>query len=120
MRDWGVTPTAVIGHSSGEIGAAYASGALSLQEAIICAYMRGRVTKQQTKGGAMAVVGLGAADIQPYLVDGVAIACNNSPLNTTISGDGIKLGMVLQLIQNNNPGIMAKQLRVNIAYHSSG
>ncbi|KAJ2980610.1 hypothetical protein NUW58_g6899 [Xylaria curta] len=119
LRDWGISPTAVLGHSSGEIAAAYACGALTMQEAIICAYLRGRATKQSTETpGAMAAIGLGSDDIQPYLVDGVVVACENSPSNTTLSGDEDKVLQVLQAVKSDHPEVIARRLQVDMAYHS--
>ncbi|KAJ8131695.1 hypothetical protein O1611_g1925 [Lasiodiplodia mahajangana] len=119
LRNWGITPAAVLGHSSGEIAAAYASGALTMEEAIICAYLRGRVTKRSTAtSGAMAAVGLGPRDIQSYLVDGVVIACENSPSNTTLSGDEDKVVQVLQAVKYDHPDVLARRLQVDMAYHS--
>jgi acyl transferase domain-containing protein len=86
LRGWGNAPAAVISHSSGEITAAYACGVFSTQEAIVCAYLRGRVTRQPTTStGAMAAVGIGARQLQSYLVDGAVIACENSPYSTTLA-----------------------------------
>ncbi|KXX72797.1 Lovastatin diketide synthase LovF, partial [Madurella mycetomatis] len=120
LRDWGIVPAAVIGHSSGEIAAAYACGALTMGEAIVCAYLRGRVTtaKPTTRTGAMAAVGLGATDIQPYLVDGVVIACENSPSSTTLSGDEDKIVHVLKTLEQDHPGVFTRRLQVDMAYHS--
>ncbi|KAI1211603.1 uncharacterized protein F4807DRAFT_473071 [Annulohypoxylon truncatum] len=119
LRNWGVMPAAVIGHSSGEIAAAYASGALTMEEAIICAYLRGRATKQSAPtAGAMAAIGLGPVDIMPYLVDDVVIACENSPSNTTLSGDKKKIEGVIQAIKDDYPDIFARRLQVDMAYHS--
>ncbi|KAH8166023.1 hypothetical protein CIB48_g2204 [Xylaria polymorpha] len=120
LRNWGILPTAVLGHSSGEIAAAYACGALTIQEAIICAYLRGRVTKQKSTDtpGAMAVIGLGSTAIQPYLVDGIVIACENSPSNTTLSGDEDKIVQVLETIKLEHPTVIARLLQVDMAYHS--
>ncbi|PSN58550.1 hypothetical protein BS50DRAFT_474663, partial [Corynespora cassiicola Philippines] len=44
LDSWGVTPHSVTGHSSGEIAAAYAAGSLSLEDAMLVAYERGRAT----------------------------------------------------------------------------
>ncbi|KAI0406775.1 acyl transferase domain-containing protein, partial [Xylaria palmicola] len=119
LRDWGIIPTAVLGHSSGEIAAAYASGSLTMQEAIICSYVRGRATKQPTETpGAMAAIGLGSIDIQPYLVDGVVIACENSPSNITLSGDKDKIEEVIHAINYDHPDIISRRLQVDMAYHS--
>ncbi|KAI8626510.1 hypothetical protein F5Y19DRAFT_466325 [Xylariaceae sp. FL1651] len=119
LRDWGILPAAVLGHSSGEIAAAYASGALTMNEAIICGYLRGRATKHSTDTpGAMAAIGLGSTDIQPFLVDGVVIACENSPSNTTLSGDEDKVMDVLEAIKHAHPDVLARRLQVDMAYHS--
>ncbi|KAK3687394.1 KR domain-containing protein [Podospora appendiculata] len=114
----GIAPTAVVGHSSGEIAAAYATGALSMAEAVILAYYRGYVTKQQTLVGGMAAVGLGREDVAPFLVDGVVVACENSPNSTTISGDKDRLELVIDAIKADKPDVLARQLKVDMAYHS--
>ena len=119
MRTWGISPAAVVGHSSGEIAAAYASGALTLQEAIVVAYLRGLAfTKQYIRPGAMAAVGLGRDDVGPYLVDGIVIACENSPVSITLSGDKDKIDAVIERILHDSPDVFARRLRVEMAYHS--
>ena len=114
----GVVPVAVVGHSSGEIAAAYASGYLSMQEAIIIAYYRGHVTKQSL-GGGMAAVGLGAHDLSEFLVEGVVLACENSPNSSTISGDSSKVKEVADAIKQKLPDVFVRVLKVEMAYHSS-
>lgn len=114
----GVVPVAVVGHSSGEIAAAYASGYLSMQEAIIIAYYRGHVTKQSL-GGGMAAVGLGADDLSEFLVEGVVLACENSPNSSTISGDSSKVKEVADAIKQKLPDVLVRVLKVEMAYHSS-
>ncbi|THV54035.1 hypothetical protein BGAL_0036g00340 [Botrytis galanthina] len=118
LRSWGIFPSAVIGHSSGEFAAAYASGGLTTAEAIIGAYYRGLITTQQKRAGAMAAVGFGREDVSKYLVDGVAIACENSPDNTTISGDELKIDFVLESITKHNPKAFTRRVKVEMAYHS--
>lgn len=59
LERMGVVPSAVVGHSSGEIAAAYASGAITADEAITIAYYRGRCALRSTRTGAMAAVGMG-------------------------------------------------------------
>lgn len=46
LESWGIRPSAVIGHSSGEIGAAFAAGAISLEDAMSAAYWRGKVASE--------------------------------------------------------------------------
>ena len=108
----------MVGHSSGEIAAAYAAGALSVSEAMIAAYYRGYVTQEQKLIGGMAAIGLGSNDTSKYLTDGVVIACENSPSSTTISGDIDALNKVIETIKAQNPDILARQLKVDMAYHS--
>jgi acyl transferase domain-containing protein len=114
----GVVPVAVVGHSSGEIAAAYASGYLSMQEAIIIAFYRGHVTKQSL-GGGMAAIGLGADDLSEFLVEGVVLACENSPNSSTISGDSSKVKEVADAIKQKLPDVFVRVLKVEMAYHSS-
>jgi acyl transferase domain-containing protein len=119
LRSWGLPPVAVVGHSSGEVAAAYASGALSLKEAIVVAYLRGLAfTKQTIRPGAMAAVGLGRDDVRPFLIDGIVVACENSPISVTLSGDEEKMDTVLETIKRGLPDVFARRLRVEMAYHS--
>ena len=65
---------------------------LSGERAIMIAYYRGFVAKSATSEGGMAAVGLGVADVTPYLGDedvtgAVTVACDNYPSSTTLSGD---------------------------------
>lgn len=114
----GVRPSQVVGHSSGEIAAAYAAGAISAKSAITIAYHRGRLAKSQMGLGEMASIGLSRDDVQPYIVDGVVIACQNGPRSVTISGDKEKINHVVEEIKRCLPDVFCRRLRLNIAYHS--
>ena len=109
---------AVVGHSSGEIAAAYAARALSFREALIISYYRGYVAKQASSSGGMAAVGLGATAVSNFLKDGVVIACENSSKSVTLSGDVEKLEKVLIAIKKSKPDVLARTLKVDMAYHS--
>ena len=113
-----IRPDTVIGHSSGEIAAAYAAQAISVTEAITVAYYRGYVTRIQKSAGAMAAIGLDAKSVSRLLRNGVVIACENSPNSTTISGDLPELGKVIKVIKDQRPDVLVRQLKVDIAYHS--
>lgn len=108
----------VVGHSSGEIAAAYAARAISFREAIILSYYRGYIAKQSSSAGGMAAVGLGAGAAARFLKEGVVIACENSPESVTLSGDKEKLDQVVRTIKESNPDVLARTLKVDIAYHS--
>lgn len=120
LRRWDLKPSAVIGHSSGELAAAYASGAISAASAICMAFYRGTVAKMCEGNGAMMAVGLGSADIQPFLllVPGVVVACRNSPHNTVLSGTASGLDQAANLIKKEHPQVYCRKLRVAVAYHS--
>ncbi|KAF2016801.1 ketoacyl-synt-domain-containing protein, partial [Aaosphaeria arxii CBS 175.79] len=114
----GVKPNGVVGHSSGEIAAAYASGAISKEESIITAYYRGFILKNYGPKGAMAAIGLGATQTYGLLRPGVNIACENSPNSTTISGDRQTILEIVEDLTNGNEAIMARTLKVDVPYHS--
>ena len=113
-----IRPDTVIGHSSGEIAAAYAAQAISVTEAISVAYYRGYVTRIQKSAGGMAAIGLDAKSVSRLLRNGVVIACENSPNSTTISGDLPELEKVIEVIKDQRPNVLVRQLKVDIAYHS--
>ncbi|KID94120.1 Beta-ketoacyl synthase, partial [Metarhizium majus ARSEF 297] len=118
LRALGIVPSAVVGHSSGEIAAAYASGALTASEAIMAAHHRGAVTNRQKRKGTMAAIGMSWRDTEKHLVPNVAIACDNSPKSVTISGDTDKVRAVVADIQMTRPEVLARLLQVDKAYHS--
>lgn len=120
LRSWNIRPSAVVGHSSGEIAAAYAAGAITAEDAIKIAYFRGQVSKTLKTEGGMAAVGLSRDIVAEYLEDGVIIACENSPESVTISGDKPLVTKVLARISEARPGALCRVLRVTVAYHSRG
>jgi acyl transferase domain-containing protein len=118
LRSWGISPAAVIGHSSGEMAAAYAAGAITAEEAIIIAYYRGQVTRKVTSEGGMVAVGLGREEVTPFLTKGVVIACENSGSSVTLSGDQEALSSVCESIEGAIPDVFVRKLQVEMAYHS--
>ncbi|KAJ4861724.1 AMP-binding enzyme domain-containing protein [Trichoderma breve] len=114
----GATPEAVVGHSSGEIAAAYATGFLTLKGAIVTAYYYGYAAAMSTFDGTMAVTGLSAEDTKEFLREGVVVACENSPMSTTISGDRDVMEEVMTLIKMSRPQVTTRKLHVGTAFHS--
>ncbi|KAL9024790.1 MAG: hypothetical protein Q9180_007806, partial [Flavoplaca navasiana] len=92
LEDWGVTPQAVVGHSSGELAAACAAGYLSKEDALKAAFYRGQAAKNskaESVAMGMLAVGLGSDAIVQYIqdsADAVQIACFNSSNSVTLSG----------------------------------
>ena len=131
LRSWGIHPRAVVGHSSGEIAAAYASGSLTSTQAITAAYYRGIICSLAigTPGfpsGGMLAVGLGEGAIEEFLEPfrgQIGIACINSANSVTISGDIDALGLLeekLNSSQSTTSGesVFSRRLQVPLAYHS--
>ncbi|KAL5043621.1 hypothetical protein BDW71DRAFT_216220 [Aspergillus fruticulosus] len=115
----GVSPAAVVGHSSGEIAAAYAAGALTVEEAIVTAYYRGLTAANSSRAGAMAAVGMGRAEASLYLEDGVVVACDNSPNSVTLSGDKEALDSVLEQMKSDDKNLFVRLIKTGgMAYHS--
>ena len=108
---------AVVGHSSGEMAAAYCAGALSRESAWKLSYYRGQFRPQT---GSMMAVGLSGTAIQPYLKrpskGRVVLACVNSPRSLTLSGDTSGIDELCEIF--NPEGIFARKLKVDTAYHS--
>ncbi|KAF5647464.1 polyketide synthase [Fusarium sp. NRRL 52700] len=120
LKVWGIHPSVTIGHSSGEIAAAFTAGYISEAEAILAAYYRGQAVKCIDSAGAMMAVGLGAEAIAPYLEayqSRVVVACHNSPEGVTLSGDVEVLKMLEADLKAE--GTFARILHTNgKAYHS--
>ncbi|KAL4933195.1 acyl transferase domain-containing protein [Aspergillus undulatus] len=118
FAEWDIAPASVIGHSSGEIAAAYAAGALTAEDSIRVAYHRGQVLQKVRRKGGMAAIGLGRQQVTPYLVKGVVIACENSQHSVTLSGDQDQLNLVVEKIKGEDSDTLCRPLRVDKAYHS--
>ena len=125
LATWNILPARVVGHSSGEIAAAYATGAISRESAWKVAYYRGVVSSTQSEcQGAMMAVGLSEDLLLPYMqkvnseLNGeLIIACFNSPKSLTISGDEAKIDTLKTLLDADD--IFARKLKVTNAYHSA-
>ena len=126
MRAFGIVPDAVLGHSSGEIAAAYAAGILTHEDALKVSYSRGFISSELkttagTKGG-MIAVGLGEDGVSPLLSrisstkGSLSIACVNSPESTTISGDLAAVEELKSILESN--AVFCQVLKVDVAYHS--
>ncbi|KAF2190022.1 reducing type I polyketide synthase [Zopfia rhizophila CBS 207.26] len=122
MKSLGVYPKVVLGHSSGEIAAAYCAGAISATSAWKIAYFRGLhstvLARSDEENGAMLAVGLSAKDVQPHVdsVGNVVIACINSSKNVTISGKNDSINRLERILSDQ--GVFARKLKVDMAYHS--
>ncbi|KAJ0175955.1 hypothetical protein K1T71_008129 [Dendrolimus kikuchii] len=118
LREMGIVPDNIIGHSVGELGCAYADGCFTAEEMILSAYSRGLVSLETPFiRGSMAAVGLGYEKIIDLCPPEIEVACHNSSESSTISGPvDVMKAFVSELTSK---GIFAKEVPCsNIAYHS--
>jgi acyl transferase domain-containing protein len=116
LEHWGVVPQLVMGHSVGEIAAAYVADVLSLSDAATLVAARGRLMAALPTGGMMVAVAAAETDVAPLLADGVSIAAVNAPDAVVISGLGSAVSAVTeQLVRQ---GRRVRRLAVSHAFHS--
>lgn len=108
----------IIGHSAGDIICAYADGAITLEQAILSAYYKGKVSSNEpTIVGAMAAVGLGYNQVKKRLPPSVYAVCHNSTDSCTISGPKKDVFEFTEQLKSER--IFAKVVpSQNIAFHS--
>jgi acyl transferase domain-containing protein/acyl carrier protein len=124
LRSLGLQFDSVIGHSSGEIAAAYAAGMLDLADTIRVAYLRGWAIQQsqhQQKRGSMIAVMLNWKQAEaicslPQYAGKIQIAAYNSPTSVTLSGDREAIDELVWLLSS--LGQAVHPLHVDTAYHS--
>lgn len=125
VREAGIRFDAVVGHSSGEMGAAYAAGYLRDQDAIRIAYYRGVYSKRARsaagKPGAMLAAATSFEDAvelceMPELKGRLSVAAANSPASVTLSGDADAVDEAILIFEDE--GKFARKLKVDTAYHS--
>ncbi|RYP47491.1 hypothetical protein DL768_006463 [Monosporascus sp. mg162] len=125
LRAAGIEFTAVVGHSSGEIAAAYAAGFISAEDAICIAYYRGLhsglACGPRGQPGAMMAVGTSAEDAQelfdfPEFKGRACVAAINSPASVTLSGDRDAIEELKIIFEDEEK--FARILKVDKAYHS--
>jgi acyl transferase domain-containing protein len=129
LKSFHVVPTAVLGHSSGEVAAAYCSGAISTHSAWKISYHRGnmssRLEKSTAMKGSMLAVALSEEAVMPFIqavsvefeVTRLTVGCINSPQSVTVSGEGTQLDALKTRLDDKK--IFCRRLKVNLAYHSS-
>ncbi|KAL4928189.1 type I polyketide synthase [Aspergillus undulatus] len=127
LQEFGVSPSAVLGHSSGEIGAAYAAGAVSFKDAITIAYYRGKLASELVAAnqspGAMVAVGASPSVAEEHIAKvgpdcgRMRVACFNSPSSVTVSGDVAAIDRLKEILDGE--GVFNRKLMTHgAAYHS--
>ncbi|KAI0188560.1 lovastatin nonaketide synthase [Astrocystis sublimbata] len=132
LRSLNVIPSLVLGHSSGEIAAAYASGSISKLSAIKVAYFRGYLSAKIKDADAgsfsMMAVGMSKSSTLEYLSllrsskdsdnnVGIEVGCINSPENVTLSGRTASILTLQKMLAAD--GIFNRRLHVQVPYHTT-
>lgn len=123
LKSWGIKPVAVVGHSSGEIAAAYCAGLISHEAGMKVAWLRGQVSatvaQKGQKGGMLAVSASGEslqAKLDGLKTGKAIVGCLNSPKACTISGDATAVDELQEILKAEQ--IACTRLPMDVAYHS--
>jgi acyl transferase domain-containing protein len=118
-RHYGIQPDAVVGHSQGEIAAAYVAGALSLSDAVRIVALRSRALASLAGTGGMAQITARADDLAELLAEhaSLSIAAVNGPSAMVVSGGIADIERLLDKCADR--GIHARRIPVDYASHSS-
>ncbi|KAM0551730.1 hypothetical protein ACHAPJ_008297 [Fusarium lateritium] len=127
LAEAGICFSSVVGHSSGEIAAAYAAGFLSARDSICVAYLRGlQCDKARSPNrdiqGAMLAVGTSMEDAveicsEDEFIGRICVAASNSSSSVTISGDEDAIEELKTIL--NDEKKFNRRLKVDKAYHSN-
>jgi acyl transferase domain-containing protein/NADPH:quinone reductase-like Zn-dependent oxidoreductase/surfactin synthase thioesterase subunit/SAM-dependent methyltransferase/NAD(P)-dependent dehydrogenase (short-subunit alcohol dehydrogenase family)/aryl carrier-like protein len=114
----GVHPAAVVGHSIGEVPAAYVSGALTLEQAVLLIFHRSRVQYKATDKGRMLAAGLTIAEATRLIQgreDKVSIGAVNGPAMVSLSGDTDVIEQISEELEKQD--IFNRMLKINVPFH---
>lgn len=115
---WGIEPDAVVGHSVGEVAAAWASGALSLEQAVAVSFHRSTQQQRTAGEGTMLATGLTEEQARRFCAEteGISVAAINGLTSVVLAGDRPALEEVDLLLEE--LGVFHRFLDVEVAYHS--
>src|SRR5262249_19882094 len=120
LGSYGIVPDAVIGHSQGEIAAAYIAGALSLADAAKVVALRSQALARLSGSGAMASVLLSAHELQPRLQrygEALSIPAINGPSHSVVSGEAVAVEQFIEACTC--AGIQVGSIAAGCASHSA-
>ncbi len=118
----GLQPAATIGHSLGEVAAAWAAGALELEQAVRIIRLRSKHQQTTQNTGSMTAVAAPRAEVEALLADpaldglGVVVSGENSPRSTTVAGSHEALTALESVLQERGTGF--KRLDLPYPFHS--
>ena len=118
-KSWGIEANAFVGHSIGEVAAAYLSGALNFEDAIKVIFHRSRIQQKASGKGKMLAVGLTAEEAKIRIdrfKDRVSIAAVNGAETVALAGDPEPLEEIAAELEEEK--IFNCMLRIKVAFHS--
>ncbi|MGD9732146.1 MAG: SDR family NAD(P)-dependent oxidoreductase [Desulfamplus sp.] len=119
LKDWGIVPDAVIGHSSGELSAAHAAGIFSIQDTMLLTWNHCRLMSEIVGKGVLLHIGLPENSVREILKsesDNIWIAAINSPSATVVTGEMDIIADFANRLEQDR--IFCRILKINIPYHS--
>jgi acyl transferase domain-containing protein len=119
-RALGIQPDAVLGHSHGEIAAAYVAGALSLRDAAKVVTLRSKaISAIAGTGGVVSIpwpLQRVCALIEPW-GQSISVAAQNGPSSTVVTGNAAALDELMAEYERDD--LQAKRIPVDYASHSA-
>jgi acyl transferase domain-containing protein len=124
LKQFGIRPDAVIGHSAGEVAAHYLAGVLDFEQAVHVIYHRSRLQQRTSGQGRMLAVGLSAESFMEK-IDGatqntigtrVSIAAINGPSTVTVAGDSDVLDDIARQLDDHQ--VFNRFLTGKVPYHT--
>lgn len=116
----GIFPDAVLGHSMGEVAAAYVSGSLTLEDAVTVIYHRSTLQGSLDGTGRMLAVGLSSEAAEELIAaeaPGLCVAAVNAPATCTLAGPEEEIRhLAAHLTQK---GLFNRVLNVDVPFHSA-
>ncbi|WP_295390665.1 type I polyketide synthase [uncultured Thiodictyon sp.] len=121
LAQLGIVPVAVVGHSVGEVAAAWACGALTLEAAVAVIHERSAQQGTTRGTGQMTAVALGEGEAQALieslgLADGLCVAGINSERSVTLAGSAAALAAIESALAAR--GVWCLRLALDYAFHS--
>ena len=119
LCEFGVVPSAIVGHSMGEVAAACIAGVIEIDRAMQIVCRRSALMQQMSGQGAMAVVELPMGEAARRLAgwdDRVNVAVSNSPRSCVISGEPEAIRQIMLELERD--GVFCRTVNVDVASHS--
>ncbi len=119
LKNWGIEPDAIMGHSAGEVVSAHTAGILAPEDTFKLADIHVKLIQNITVSASMAHVSLSAPQIRDVLHDfgdSIEIAAENSPKATLLSGNPDEIRALVKHLEEKQ--IFCRILNSDIPFHN--